>query len=490
MREEVFRLEQVSIPPVLHDIHLHLYRGEIVALIGLNALGIDELFGIFQKNAALHYGHVYCRNVLVNDYLGSNHSQNPVTIIERNSMLIETMSVEDNLFILRKRSRQHLIHSKLLGSQMQALLQPLSLSIEPKTLVKDISSFEKLVIQFLKASLAHSALVILRDISTFVSEVDLARLKPILTYLSQEKGMTFLYVCNHHQEAFHFASRCYLMREGRIIKHLYADQMTDAIINCYANEFTESVELSDRQQQYGLQSKTDALLKLDHLVYGNIDDLNLVVHKQETVVLLDSENLVIHQLFDLLGKSNQAYEGAIEYRNKPFRPSSRSIALVPPKPDMSLIFPQLSVLDNLLFTSDHKISNLWFTIHRRSALAGELEQKFGPHLAKKVPSDFYQAYRLRLVYHRLLLQKPEFICVVQPFASVDMYQRMELISYFDLFKQRGSSILILAVSLSDCLQIADRLVILKEGRVHHQLFRNEFSQYHGIAGSIPMQSKE
>ncbi len=39
MREEVFRLEQVSIPPVLHDIHLHLYRGEIVALIGLNALG-------------------------------------------------------------------------------------------------------------------------------------------------------------------------------------------------------------------------------------------------------------------------------------------------------------------------------------------------------------------------------------------------------------------------------------------------------------------
>ncbi|MDD2395062.1 MAG: hypothetical protein PHG12_04945, partial [Sphaerochaeta sp.] len=185
-------------------------------------------------------------------------------------------------------------------------------------------------------------------------------------------------------------------------------------------------------------------------------------------------------------KNYLAYEGTIAYRGKHFRPSSRSIALVPPKPDVSLIFPQLSVLDNLLFTSDHKISNLWFNIHHRSALAGELEQKFGTHLAEKDPSDFDQAYRLRMVYQRLLLQKPEFICVVQPFASVDMYQRMELISYFDLFKQRGSSILILAVSLSDSLQIADRLVILKEGRVHHQLYRNEFSQYHGIAGSIPM----
>jgi len=77
---------------------------------------------------------------------------------------------------------------------------------------------------------------------------------------------------------------------------------------------------------------------------------------------------------------------------------------------MSLIFPQLSVLDNLLFTSDHKISNLWFTIHRRSALAGELEQKFGPHLAKKVPSDFDQAYRLRLVYHRLFVKTRIHLC--------------------------------------------------------------------------------
>ncbi|NCC64722.1 MAG: hypothetical protein EOM15_08715, partial [Spirochaetia bacterium] len=343
MREEVFRLEQVSIPSFLHDIHLHLYRGEIVALIGLNALGIDELLEIFQKNIALHYGHVYCKNVLVNDYLSSNNSQNPVTIIERNSMLIESMSVEDNLFILRKRSKQHVIHSKMLGRQMQTLLEPLGLFIEQKTLVKDITSFEKLVIQFLKASLAHSSLVILRDISTFVSEVDLARLKPILTYLSKEKGMTFLYVCNHHQEAFHFASRCYLMREGRIIKHLYKDQMTDAIINCYANEFAESVELSDRQQQYGQHSQIDELLRLHHLVYGNINNLDLVVHRQETVVLLDSENSVIHQLFDLLGKKNLAYEGSISYREKPFQPSSRSIALVPPKPDVSLIFPQLSV---------------------------------------------------------------------------------------------------------------------------------------------------
>lgn len=485
MREEVFRLEQVSIPPYLHDIHMHLYKGEIVALIGVNALGIDELLEIFQKNVALHYGHVYCRETLVNDYLGNSRKMNPVTIIERNAMLIETMTVEDNLFILRKGCRQHLIRPRMLSHQMQTLLEPLGLKIEPKTLVKDLSSFEKLVIQFLKASLARSALVILRDISTFVSEVDLIRLKPILLYLSTTMGMTFLYVCNHHQEAFRFATRCYLMREGRIIKHLYAEQMTDEIINRYAYEFTESVELSDRQNRYHQVHDKNPLLVINQLSYGNIKNLDIVVNKQETVVLLDSENLLIHQLFRLLCQDALPSSGSITFKGTKPKCGARSLALIPTKPDSSLLFPQLSVLDNVLFTSDHKISHLWFNTRRRTALGHELESRLGDHLAHRSIGDTDQSYRLRLVYQRLLLQKPEFLCVVQPFASVDMYQRMELISWFDLFKQRGTTILILAVSLSDSLQIADRLLILKEGRVQRTLLRQDFHLYRGIAGSIP-----
>ncbi len=43
MKSEVFRLEQVSLPPYLFDINLHLTTNEIVGLIGLNALGIDQL---------------------------------------------------------------------------------------------------------------------------------------------------------------------------------------------------------------------------------------------------------------------------------------------------------------------------------------------------------------------------------------------------------------------------------------------------------------
>lgn len=489
MKEEVFRLEQVSLPPYLSDIHLHLYCGEVVGLIGLNALGIEELLAIFQKNIPLHYGHVYCQDKLVNDYLFHHHKENNVTMIERSSLLIETLSVEENLFILRKGCKQHFIRYSMLSNQMETLLKPFNLPIKKRTLVKDLSQFEKLVIQFIKAKLSRSVLVILKDISSFVSESDLLRLKPIIKQLCRE-GMTFLYVCNHHQEAFRFCNRCYLMREGRIIKHLLPDQMNDEIINQYVYAFTELVELGDRQVQYERQNKIDARLSCNAVGYNNIENLSFSVGKGETVVLLDGENLILDDLFSLLCGTATPDTGSLLIDGE--RPSlqNRNIALVPSKPDVHLVFNQLSLLDNLLFTADHKLKRLWLRGKHRRALGREMEDSFGSDLDGRDPYMAQRDARLSLVYQRLVLQNPSFLCVVQPFASVDMYQRIQLISFFDLFKKKGASVLILAVTLSDTLQIADRLLVMKDGTVERELLRSEFAQYRGITGSIPTQPKK
>ena len=141
---------------------------------------------------------------------------------------VESMTVEENLFVLRKRGRMRLVNFSLLTVQMRRLLAPLGLNLAERTLAGNLTAFEKLVVQLVKAQLDKSALIILTDISTLISEADLTRLKPILGRLTSE-GMTFLYVCNHHQEAFSL-KRCYLMR-GEIVKHLYPEQMTDLSSN-------------------------------------------------------------------------------------------------------------------------------------------------------------------------------------------------------------------------------------------------------------------
>lgn len=490
MKHEVFRLEQVSLPPYLFDINLHLYKGEIVALIGLNALGIEQLLTIFKKNIPIHYGHVYCNDILVNDYLSSSRKQNRVTVIQRDTTLIDTLTVEENLFVLRKGFRGHLINQKLLSNQMNELLAPLPISISRKTLVGDLSPFEKLVIEFVRASITRADLVILHEFSNFVSETNLTKVESVMHYF-KEQGMTFLYLCNHHQEAFRFCSRCYLMQEGRIIKHLFPYQMTNDVIAHYSNVFEQSMELPQRQKQYeGMQDSECPYLVCNNLWYENMHDLSFSVHKGETVVLLDSENLCIRDLFSLFQGTTLPEKGTLTLGGKAPSKDDRSIALVSPKPYETLLFPQLSVIDNLYFTSDEKIRHLWLRPKRRRAIAKELEPIFGNDLYKTNLNDLSQEKLHTIAYQRIQMQHPSFVCAVQPFASVDMFQRIQLIHYFDAFKKKGITCLILAVSLSDTLQVADRLIILTGGKIERILTRNDFSLYGGIAGSIPAKPKE
>lgn len=490
MKQEVLRLEQVTIPPYLWDIHMHIYETEIVALIGINALGIDELLSIMLRNTALHYGHVYIKDSLVNDYLYSNRKENNIALIGRKTSLVESMTVEENLFVLRKRGRMRLVNFPLLTVQMRRLLAPLGLNLAERTLAGNLTAFEKLVVQLVKAQLDKSALIILTDISTLISEADLTRLKPILGRLTSE-GMTFLYVCNHHQEAFSLANRCYLMREGRIIKHLYPEQMTDHIIEQYTNDFSDFVDFGDRRDYYDRQVESlKPLVSVKELNYKAMRSLTFHVKEHETVVLLDSDNLVIDDLFEMFSNTAGALSGEILVAGEPSSAARRDIALVPPKPDVSLIFDQLSVLDNILFTSDHRIEALWLSESRRKALGRDLMADFGDRISMTTPRLCSQHERIMMVYQRIMLQKPKFLCVVQPFASIDMYQRISLIEIFDRLKRRGCSILILSVSLSDSLQIADRLIILNGGTVEREVLRSEFSQFRDIASSIPSQSKE
>ncbi|WP_320129258.1 ATP-binding cassette domain-containing protein [uncultured Sphaerochaeta sp.] len=485
MKEELIRLEQVSLPPYLFDINMHLNKGEIVGLIGINSLGINELITIMTRNIPIHYGHVYCDDKLVNDYLSSSRKKNRVVVIQKESMLIDSMTVEENLFILRQNAHKHLVNFKTLTGQMQILLQPLGIDLAPKTLARDLSPYEKLVVQFIKASICKAEIIILKDISNFVSEVDLKKLNEVLQFL-RKLGMTFLYVCNHHQDAFRFSSRCYLMQEGRIVKHLFSYQMNDEVISHFSNIFEERVENNQRQRQYdSTNTEGSNAFSCENVVYRNIHGLNLTIHKGETVVLLDSESLVNEDLFFLLKGIAQPESGQLFVNGHyPFK-HDRAVAMIEAKPVETLLFPQLSVLDNICFTSDEKIDHLWLNHSKKQSIAKELESSFGPEIYHSSLYGLNNETLYKIVYQRILLQKPSFVCIVQPFASVDMYQRIQLISFLDNFRQKGMAVLVLAVSLSDTLQVADRLVVVKKGKVERQSNRPEFFQYSNIAGSVP-----
>ena len=89
MKNEILRLERVTVirdeVTLLDNFNLHIFQGEIMGLVCINANGKEPLIQLISQNLPIHYGRVYFNEVLVNNYRHSPMTMNKVAVIEQKS---------------------------------------------------------------------------------------------------------------------------------------------------------------------------------------------------------------------------------------------------------------------------------------------------------------------------------------------------------------------------------------------------------------------
>lgn len=106
MIREVLRMEKVTYKEqgriLLDNFNITVRKGEVFGLIPVNRYGMDAFLKLLQQNMPLHYGYVYYREQLVNQWQRSHNRTNRISIIRNKSSLAEDLTVVDNIFVLRR----------------------------------------------------------------------------------------------------------------------------------------------------------------------------------------------------------------------------------------------------------------------------------------------------------------------------------------------------------------------------------------------------
>lgn len=223
MKNEVLRIEKVTqiIDGItyLDNFSFHIFEGEIMGLLCINAHGKEALIQLLYQNIPIHYGRIYFKENLVNNYEHSSMSMNPVAVIENKSRLIENLTITDNIFVLNKDFKNSIINTKELNEKLEILNEELGIEINSNEIIDNLNIYEKCVVEILKAIIANVKLIILRDICNFISINDLQKIHSLIKYFSN-KGISFLYICNDYEEAFKICDRISIMKNGKVLKIL------------------------------------------------------------------------------------------------------------------------------------------------------------------------------------------------------------------------------------------------------------------------------
>lgn len=473
MKKEAFRMERVTYTEnnviLLDNFNFQVFAGEVMGLIPLDSLGMDAFISLLQLNKPLLYGYVYLQEELVNTFSGTSKQENNVLVLSNESHLVNYMSAAENVFTLRRGYKGVVIKNKILRQQLRILLQEAGLDISAdKSLIK-MSLFERYVIELVKAVVSRPKLIVLRDPSSMINPDDLKKLHQVIRYYAQS-GIAFIYVSAHREELVQVSDRIALMANGRIIKVAESRAMTEKMLSHYVVPVQFVEENTIQKEDNTLQKR---VFSLQDVFFRKIQGLTFTVYQGECLLIYDYGNQISDDLVKLLCAERPEH-GEVLWCGKLYgRKFLRKTAVILENPVENMLYEGMTYADNLCMTIDHLFPAVWRRKKMRrnvarEALAGEL-----PDMRCDV-KNLSMRQKYRLIYTRILLQRPDVVFCIQPYLNVDMELKQYIQELMKMLLKREIAVVVLTVNFQDALLLADRLLLVKDGSSRGMLTRTEF----------------
>ena len=476
MRAEVLRLENVSQQIdgeyFLKDINMHILKGEIVGFLTPEAKGKKELIQMLERNIPITYGKVYMNGQMVNSYAHSDLSYNKVYVIGQKSTLVSDLNIAENLFVLRRGFKKNVINKKVLRNQTERLMKEFGLKLNPDMIVMRLKPIDRCMVELIRAYLMGCILIVLDNCNSFLGEEDISLLQNMVKEFCQ-RDIAFLYMGNHHEEIYKICHRAILFANGQIKKKFFENELDDEHINPYITRFGASTNRKS-------QNDWEEIIKMDNIYYQNLKGFYLSVRKGECVTLLVNDQNVSNDILELMTEGQLPDSGQIILNGTLYTAKmsrnflSYGVGVIEENPAHTMIFPELSVLENLAFLVDRKIDRFVIKNRYYDSVMKEYQPYMGNVFREKDVTKLKMEDLYRLVYYRIHLYHPEVVFCLSPFAHGDMQCRQVVLQMIQQLKKIDIAVIILQVNISDAMAISDRLLVLHEGKIAKTYDKEEF----------------
>ena len=412
MRNEILRMDQVTYETQgvtqLDNFSLSVWEGEILGLVPVNNWGVEALLSLLTQNLPLRYGYVHYNEKLVNDWHSHRRGGNRVSVIRNESCLAKDLTVADNIFVLRPGFKKWHIRPHILREQLTPFIQEIGVPIRADAYIDSLTTFQRFVVELLKAVVAGSRLIVLENADAFISESELAKLQEILLHYAG-KGISFLYLSAHFEETLRFCHRTALMSNGRILKcfDLKSSGSKDFLSLPCVEDYDRWVRA--RLEESGKGRAVKPALELRALRCGNLRDVDLRVNAGECVVVQDTDGCALSDVLAVLERG-QPESGQLLVEGKPLCSGlDRNIAVVQERPTETMLFYSMSYMDNLCFNMDHRFPKVWLSRGIRRSIRVEYAPVLGSDVFDKRIDELTNRQKYDLVFTRLLLQRPKVV---------------------------------------------------------------------------------
>jgi L-arabinose transport system ATP-binding protein len=477
----------------LDQVTLDFRAGEVLALMGENGAGKSTLLRVLSGDHAPDDGTLSIDGEPVTFDSPRAAMAAGIRVIYQEPEIIPHVSVAENVFVGELPTRGRVFNRRALITATRAALKEYGFEgvLNPTTLGGKLSPAQRQVVEILRVLTAKTPpkVIAFDEPTSSLSEHEVEALFRLIRRL-RESGVGVVYVSHRMNEIFQLADRVAVLRDGKLVGvQNAADTDDNALVRMMIGR-----DLSQLVRRTETGAEGDVMLRLDNVSTDDVTDISFEVRSGEVVCLAGLVGAGRSELARAISGDVPLRAGSMELDGKPLKPRNpgdavrAGIGLAPEERKTDALLMQRSVRDNVSIAILDRISK--FRVVRRSkerALVAEYIRE----LRVRTPSMEQEVRKLsggnqqKTVLARWLARRPKLLILDEPTRGVDVGAKAEIYRIIDGLAAEGMALLVISSDLPEVLGLADRIVVMRGGRVAGELLREDATEERVLTLAIP-----
>src|SRR3954468_5771664 len=461
----------------LEDGDITLLAGEVHGLVGENGAGKSTLVKIL---AGVHRPEAGRLLIDGEEAIFDNAKQSQeagIAIIFQEPTLFPDLSVAENIFVgVQPLKRGRRIDARKMRRYAAGLFEQLGVRVDPDRLARGLSIADQQLVEIAKALTANARVIVMDEPTAALTVTEVGRLFGIAETL-RARGAAVLFISHRLDEVFALCQRVTVMRDGRhVLTDAIADTSTQKLIHAMVGRDLDALFPKE------VAEVGETVLKVDRLTReGVFTDVSFEVKAGEIVALAGLVGAGRSEVARAVFGIDRADAGGVEVHGRRLPPASPNAAMaagigfVPEdRRQQGLVMP-ISIERNMALASLARL--------RRFLLIPRLsERRFASEWATRLQlrygrlsdpaSSLSGGNQQKIVLAKWLARRPALLIVDEPTRGIDVGTKAEVHRLLSDLANEGVAILMISSELPEVLGMADRVVVLFEGRVAGEFDRS------------------
>jgi rhamnose transport system ATP-binding protein len=465
----------------LRGVDLRLFPGEVHALAGENGAGkstlVKILAGIYRPDTGVVKvaGEVvHLRSPIQSQALG-------IAVVHQEPMLFPDLDVAENIFIGRHpRDRFGRVDWKRIYLEVDQLLASLNVPLNSHTPVQGLSIADQQLVEIAKALSLNARVLVLDEPTAALSGREVKELFAIVNSL-RERDVAVLFVSHRLEEIFEIGDRITILRDGAHVLTAPVSEMTTETIIKYMVGRDLSALFPKGEVNIG-----EVVLDVKHLSRrGVFEDVNFQLHKGEILGFAGLVGAGRTEVARVLFGIDQPDQGEIVLKgqsvhiNSPGTAMHQGIAYVPEDRHLHGLVMDFSISSNMTLPILKQVSVLGMLSSRREKkIADDYSSRLQVRSAgvNQLVKSLSGGNQQKVVLSKWLATHPSILILDEPTRGIDIGAKAEVHRIISDLATDGLAIILISSELPEVLAMADRVMVMHEGRVTGTFTRSEASQ--------------